>query len=290
MAYEWCSAICENQISEDRESLLLDSLEIGFRHLDSRHLWIADLRLTHTEHHRGLVDVVFNSKNGEAIADLLYAWTAGSWHHEPAYTLLFSCTRHLVDLQNLVPFSSRLRQLLILSVELIGHDGSKEVGVERFVGLLNHLHVGVKDMRSEFKWALLLLDTIRSPKGARYLSSQCWELLVELMIRYVREVKHAVQSPQVTESLLEAQEWDKLECWIGVVWMTWPPETEETTQDLERAMVVLFHQRPRAVRGLAQWMERWNKECNEDVPEAFHQICKRAQEATQQELSYVSFQ
>jgi hypothetical protein len=34
--------------------------------------------ITHTEHHRGLVDVVFESQESEAIADLLHAWTMKS--------------------------------------------------------------------------------------------------------------------------------------------------------------------------------------------------------------------
>ena len=51
MAYKWCSAICEHQSFEDWESLLLDYLEFGFRHLDLRSRWVVGLCLTHTEHH-----------------------------------------------------------------------------------------------------------------------------------------------------------------------------------------------------------------------------------------------
>jgi hypothetical protein len=102
--------------------------------------------LTHTEHHRGLVDVVFQSQESEVIADLLHAWTTESMSHDPAYTLLGFCAEHLVGLHDLVPFSPRLRRLVIRSVELIGYKGFEGVGVERFIGLLNHLHVTVEDM------------------------------------------------------------------------------------------------------------------------------------------------
>ena len=65
----------------------------------------------------------------------------------------------------------------------------RRVGVGRFVELLNHLHVGVKDIDHHFankghhfKWISLLLDTIQSPEGIRHLSNQSWEFLVELTI------------------------------------------------------------------------------------------------------------
>ena len=57
-------------------------------------------------------------------------------------------------------------------------------------------------------------------------------------------------SPQITTLLTEAQEWNKLECWVGVVWMAWPPGTTE--EDLDRSMVLLFRQRPGALQKLEQ--------------------------------------
>ena len=278
MAYEWCSVICENQSFEDRESLLLDSLEIGFRHLDPLRRRIGDLHLIHTEHHRGLVDVVFKSNNNEVIADLLHAWTVASNHHKSAHTLLGICTGHLVDLHNLVPFSPRLRRLLIRSVEVIGYNGFEEVGVERFVELLNHLHVGVEEVEYRFKWVSLLLGTIQSPGGVD-LSNHTWELLVELTTSGPLLAIHLVYNPHVMTSLLEAQEWDKVECWIGVVLTTWS-ETDVTTEDFKRAMASLFRHRPGAAQKLTQWMKRWSRK--RGVPEYFERIYNQAHEAAQQ--------
>ena len=97
MAYEWCSVICENYSSlEDRERLLFLALEVGFRHLNPKASWIS-AKLTHTEHHRKLVDIVFEgSEDGEAVADLLYAWTSASWSRP--YISLEVCAEHLIGL------------------------------------------------------------------------------------------------------------------------------------------------------------------------------------------------
>jgi hypothetical protein len=283
MAYEWCSVICENRESlQDWESLLLVCLEIGFRHLDFQRQSIEAM-ITHTEHHRGLVDVVFESQEREVIADLLQAWTAGGWSHEPEHALLGFCTGHLVGLHNLVPFSPRLRRLVIRSVELIGYDGFEGVGVEGFVVLLDHLHVTVEDMDEKGDWARLLLDTIQTSEGAQFLSHWYWELLVELTISLLSPLRDRfAHSPQVTAILTEAQEWSKLECWMGTVWIAWPPGADGTTEeDLYRPMVLLFRQRPDAAQNLEQWMERWSQTNREDIPDSFQRICRQAQEAAQ---------
>jgi len=58
-AYTWCSVVYENRQSlGDWERLLVICWEIGFRHLDFQSPFIK-AALTHTEHHRGLVDAVF---------------------------------------------------------------------------------------------------------------------------------------------------------------------------------------------------------------------------------------
>ena len=91
-------------------------------------------------------------------------------------------------------------------------------------------------------------------------------------------------SPQITTSLTEAQEWDKLECWMGTVWVAWPPEADGIKEeDLSRTMLLLFRQRPGAAQKLEQWMERWSQQHGEDIPESFQQICKQAYEAAQRD-------
>ena len=277
MAYGLCSAVCKNHEGrEDRKSLLLLLLEIGFRRLDPKRDWIL-AHLIHTEHHRELVDVVFESGECDAIADLLCAWTIRDGGNKWADAFLGTCTRHLVGLRNLTPFPPRLRRLVIRFIECIGYKGFEEVGVERFVGLLNYLCVRVEDMDNKFEWIPLLVDTIQSSVGAQRLSNRFWELLVELIPQTWGV--GAAYNPQVVASLLDGEEWDKLECWIGVIWMAWPPETDEMVEDLRRVMVSLFRQRPGAAEKLKGWMEQWSQNERRDVPESFQRACEETHEA-----------
>jgi len=283
IAYDWCSVICENRQSlEDWEGLLLASLEIGFRHLDSQDLDTIPM-LTHTEHHPEMVDVVFKTQKSEVIADLLHAWTMGYSLFIP----LSACTGRLVCLHKFVPFSSRLRRFVILSVELIGYEGFKGVGTERFVGLLDHLHVTVEDMENVHEWLRLLLEILRTSEGTQLLSHWYWELLVELAILCSLLSRHYVTyNPQIVTFLAEAQEWSKLECWMGTVWVLWPPEADGITEeDLGRSIPLLFRQRPGAFQKLERWMERWSQRNDKNLPESFQRICKQAQEAAQHDTS-----
>jgi len=285
MAHEWCSVICNNrQGFEDWENLLFDFLEIGFRHLDPQHHRIQ-AELTYTEHYQILVDTAFKSKKSEVIADLLYAWTTIAGGRSTGRGFFNICARHLVDLHDLVPFSPRLRRLVIRSVGIIGFKVFEGVGVERFVDLLNDLHVAVEDMDGESRWTGILLDTLRSSEGAQHLSHYYWKLLVELAISASAWMRgFLTYSPQITTSLTEAQEWDKLECWMGTVWVAWPPEADGIKEeDLSRTMLLLFRQRPGAAQKLEQWMERWSQQHGEDIPESFQQICKQAYEAAQRD-------
>ena len=164
ITYEWCSVICENRKSlPDWERLLLVCLEIGFRHLDFQCRPI-EATITHTEHHRGLVDVVFKSQESEVIADLLHAWTTPSAPRELGSELLSSCAGHLVGLQNLVLSSPRLRRLVIRSVEFTEYAVFEELGVERFIEFLNHLQVTVEDIDYGSSWVEPLVRTILSSK------------------------------------------------------------------------------------------------------------------------------
>jgi len=283
MAYEWCSVICENsQGFRGWECLLFSSLEFGFRHLNPRDGHFG-YELTHTEHHQKLVDVVFKSQKSEVIADLLHAWTAQAPPHTPAHALLSICTEHLVGLHGLGSFPSRLRRLVLRSIEVIGFKGFEEVGVERFVGLLNHLHVAVEDIDEKYKWVELLLDTLQSSEGAQHLSLWYWELLVELAVSYPWWLRHNVTySPQIMTFLTEAQEWSKLECWMRTVWVVWPPgDGGMLEEDISCTMLLLFRQRPGAAQRLEQWIGRWSQERDRDMPESFQRIFKQAHEEAQ---------
>jgi len=283
--YEWCSVIYQNRESfQDWEGLLLLCLEIGFRRLDFRRQY-TNFVITHTGHHRVLIDVVFRSEDIEVTADLLQAWTTG----DGSYPLLCLFARHLVGLQNQVPSSPRLRRLVIRSVELTGCEGFEGVGVERFIEFLNHLYVTAEDIDDGFRWVIFLLGTIKSSKAPQHLSHSYWELLAELAVSS-QWLDGLMDGLRITRSLIEAEEWSKLECWMGIRWMTLPEdadptEVDQTEGDLGHSMTLLFRQRPGAIQKLEQWMERWGRGYSNRVPESFQQLCKQAHEAAKQDAS-----
>jgi len=283
IAYEWCSVICKNRDRfEDWERLLHICLEIGFRHLNFGSP-SAKTSITHTEHHRGLVDVVFKTQETEVIADLLHAWTTRNMSRGLGHELLSSCVGHLVGLHNLVPFSPRLRRLVIRSVELIGYGGFEGVGVKRFVELLNHLHVTIEDVVNAHSWARLLSDTIQSSEGIQHLSHSYWGLLVEPEVLDSWVTLDPTRSLQTIKYLTETKEWSKLECWMGFVWVM--GSGGMTEEDLERSTVLLSRQRPGALQKLKQRMEQWSQYTYSSIPESFQRICEQAHEAAQQETT-----
>ena len=284
IAYEWCSVIYANRENfRDWEDILLVCLEVGFRHLDSSDRY-TNIKLTHTEHHRGLVDVVFKSQKSEAIADLLHVWTAKDNNSDYADEMLGMCTGHLVGLHNLVPFSPRLRRLVIRSVELVGYQGFESTGVEKFTELLDHLQVTAEETHLG-EWVSLLLDVIRSPEGTQRLSDWYWKLLVErVVLDYWGPDFGDTDALKIAKSLIDAEEWDKLECWIGTVWAVFVlGNITITEEDLERSTLLLFRQRPGSAQKLEQWMKRRCQKSREDVPESFQQILARAREAAQRQ-------
>ena len=280
LAYDWCSAIFENRQSlRCWEDLLLFSLEVGFRRFDVRDRHSANL--THTEHHLRMVDTIFKSQKSEAIADLLHAWITGGSHEAPTHTLLSLCTEHIMGLHDLIPSSPRLRSLVIRSIELMGYRGFEGVGVQRFIQMLEHLRVAPEDMNWKSLWLQLLLETLQTSEGVQLLPYHYWELLVEVAVSaaplFGREIAY---DHRVTTFLVETQEWSKLECWLGTIWMAWPPGTSGVTkEDLDRWMPLLFRQLPGAARKLEQWTERWCQKRDSEVLGSPRRDYKQAHEA-----------
>ena len=280
MVYEWCSAVREKYPNlADGQDLLLLFLQIGFRHLDPQCDWI-EAKPDHTNHHQQMAIIVLASGDSEAIGDLLQAWMPGDESHQ-LYTSLGMCAEPLVGLRRLRPFSSRLRQLVMRAVGLIGYREFEQVGVEGFVELLNDLHVSVKDTIDRAKWTQLLLDTVQSSEGIQHLPYSYWELLAELAFLGPWGLQYGAYSPDSTTYLKDTKKWEKLGCWVGVVWMAWPPEDDMPTEgDLEDAMLLLFCKLPDAIQKLEQWMER-RRNRSQDTPGSFQRIC----EQTRRELT-----
>jgi len=273
MAYKLCSVISENYSNlVDGKRLISLLLQIGFRHLDPRHPQIS-AELTHTEHHQRMVDAVFEGGDEEVIADFLHAWTSRNDSHKPPSSLDM-VAKHLMGLQ---PASRRLRRLVIRVVESIGYRGFEQVGVQGFCRLLDCLCASGEDVDDKGVWAKILLDTIQSSDGIRHLSHPHWETLVEFLILESQLLEGVSCGPCMTTTLERDHGWDRLECWLGVVWIAWPPEAGSTAEeDVRRVMLTLFRQRPGAIPKLERWIGRWSVNHGKAVPENFRQICEQA--------------
>ena len=133
-------------------------------------------------------------------------------------------------------------------------------GPDNWIELLNHLRVTYKDMYFISAWSSILLDVIRSPEGTQCLFDWCWEPLGKFAVRDSWWWGFGdLDSLKIARSLVEAEEWGKLECWIGIVWM-FSESAGITEEDLEHPTLLLLCHRPGAAQKLEQWMEQWSQE------------------------------
>ena len=223
-----------------------------------------NVKIVTMEGHQKMVDIVFQSGESEAVADLLCAWTAYSTFHD-SHPSLKTCAEYLIGLSNCQPFSPRLQQVIIWSMEVIGYQEFQQVQVEGLVGLLDGLHVCIEDMHMSGRdqWKGLFLHIVQSPEGIQHVPHQYWELLVDLVVLGPWSLGANTHNPHIMTSLEDTKEWDKLECWMGVIWMIWSvggemDEKLETDEKLEYVTLSLFQQRPGAIQKFEQWMGTWD--------------------------------
>jgi len=121
----------------------------------------------------------------------------------------------------------------------------------------------------------------------QHLSLSYWELLADLAAYWAYEIGVHTYNPQVMISLQDAREWDKLKCWVSVVWMVWPPEGGKTTEeDLQHVMLSLFYQQPDALQKLEEQMEQWGEQWSWiEIPESFRQTCKQVHDKAAQQAT-----
>ena len=253
---------------EGWEKLLLLSLEVGFRHLrePTGRWWVPSF--TGVEHHQEVFDAVLKSNNSEAVVDL--AW--GSLTSDSSGGLALSiCANYIIDHCNgaTESFSQELRSAFFSFVNVIGFGALEKVGKGRFVELLNRLQIGIEStacLSRRDAWVVTLLEIIGSAEGVRNLALQPWGLLVGLAIG--GHLGSATYNPDVATFLVDAEDWDKLVTWIGVVLMAWPPEPGNVAKELEDATKSLFRQRPGVFQDLTQWLEQHGRQ----APELFQRI------------------
>jgi hypothetical protein len=246
--------ISENwQYRRNYLNLLHRSLAVAFRHtcFDTAS---PTLDVFHTRHHEWMFDKVFigayddmSVYGDERFADVVCMWAADRQVAPPG-----SCTRRLLELtERGRPFSSRLRSSTIHAVQNFWPWELEAAGLE-LVCLLNNLEVGVceiNDANRRQDWVDLLKGVISSPMGQRFLSSHYWLLLGNLISMGDQSWRVVDRQMEIMKSLEEAQDWDKLETWMLVVWcsvhLAHPDQIPN--QDIRRATLALFRQRPSAI-------------------------------------------
>ena len=275
VAYDWCAMIWKNRQSyEDWTTPILLSLEVGFRHIRPSGANMVP-PFSRTEYHQGVHDLVLDSKNIEAITDLAWA----SFAFEGSGQLGLKIVDRVVNRPGGVtePFPRDLGRIFARCMEFLGLEALEYVEKQRFVELLNCLDIDFKDqgrMGRRDAWAAILLEIIQSPDGAQHLAIQFWEFLVEIIV--AGHGSRAAYNPGVALTyLVDGNEWDKLECWLGIVWMLWPPESGNVPKVLEDTMKSLFQQQPDAVQRLTQRMEQWEEKAWGRMPETFQQTCDK---------------
>ena len=227
--------------------------------------------MDHTSHHEWVFETAFSSPNDEVIADAVTTWITDHGCAPPG-----SCTHYLTGrVESDTPFSPRLRRVAIRAMELIGHSEFKVSGLET-VCLLNRLNIDVGEVEQGYRLVGLLAEVIRSPMGFESLSSHCWHLLDKLAVGETLHGDFVSQDTEVMRLLEKAEDWEKLEVWMAIIWRSpplydWP--TSES-KDIERATLKLLLRRPSAFpkfKNLYEWGGLWPV-----VHRAFRQIYEQA--------------
>ena len=262
----------------DSQDLLLKTLEIGFR-LARPGRDLPAIRLDHTSDRDRMFEVAFSSGRDEVFADATYAWLADS-----DCTSTSSLARYFADrVEQPKPFSQKLRQA---GIDAICYTWNSELTVPEpeTVRLLNHLEADVDEMKEKYGWINLSVSVIRSPTGFGSLSSHNWRLLDKLTSTTRFYGYHIERDMEVMRSLEKAEDWEKLEVWMWIVWMSLPESgprglmedapTRESMEDIEQVTLELSLRRPSALQRFKNLCEKYTGWW--DYDDKLQGICKQA--------------
>jgi hypothetical protein len=181
-----------------------------------------------------VLDIVFAMRSDDWIADTVCVRIV-----HPQVTPSGSCARRLLKLtERGRPFSLRLRRTIALAaVQWLWRLELNAADLE-FVCLLKNLKVGVGEVgNANMPWLDLLMDVLRSPMGRGRLSSHYWFLLGNLVPMAPTKDSGWDRDTEIMESLEEAQDWEKLETRMLVVWWFEHHNNPVPIQDIGRATV-----------------------------------------------------
>ena len=234
--------------------LLLTILEIGFRLVaPDRHR--PAFHLNHTSNHNWVFETAFSRSDDDALADAVSAWIAGGDRTRPGL-----CASYLAErVEGNYSFSPRLRLMCIRLIECTGPGGFGVESASEVVRLLNCLDADVDDLGDPYRWSRLLIKTVCSTTEPGGLSSHYWRLLGKLVSRHGAifpsdDTDPVSSGAEVMKSLEEVEDWEKLEVWMVIGWLS---ETTESMEEIGRVTLKLLLERPSALPSFEVQCNTW---------------------------------
>jgi hypothetical protein len=218
--------------------LLHAILEIGFR------LVTPDVNpdINHTLHHTRVFEIAFSSSHDEVVADTVSMWITGYNCSYPGSSIYYLAKR----MERGTPFPPRLRRVCIHAIERIWNSPDFEASGLEIFHLLNHLNVGVDDIGESDRWVSLLVDVTCLPAGLESLSSHYWHLLDRLVLD--ENIVFRPQYLEVMRLLEKSEDWEKLEVWMMVIWISLAYSEDPFTMDeVKQVTLKLLSQRASAL-------------------------------------------
>lgn len=141
------------------------------------------------------------------------------------------------------------------AIECIGYPEFERLRIEKLVHLLTSLEIEVHVMEWRSRWTLFLWSVLRSLPGQEHMSSHYWKRIVPMAIQpglFSLELKPS--DLETMRSFEEAGDWERLEVWIGMMWILELPGDGVHAGEVERATRTLFHNRPNALQVVEGWV------------------------------------
>ena len=285
------------------EYLLSILLEVGFRLAKNDDTWAHILP---DDHHELIFETAFSSDDDQVVADALRMWITSG-----ACTSLGSFSRYFtMRLERDNPFPRELQQLIMCVIVQFWMSERRESGPE-IVHLLNRLNAntgwswsheqvdlgsyGQVDLGSYGQVDLvtdclmgLVRDAVRGPGGLALLPYY-WPLLDRFVVVEGNHWDLESGDWDVMRALREAEDWEKLEVWMLVMWKSLLryATSEPSMEDIRKVTLELLLHRRSALRrfeglcGESQCGEegepREEEEESDDNPKrVLRDICKQA--------------
>ena len=251
--------------------LLRMALNIGFRLAGPGRDQPAVL-LGHPSHNNQMFEVTFSSDEDDVIADAVCAWIADRDVTPPSSFFCYFTKR----VEDEKAFSERLQWASVRAIECIWRGDLGVPGLET-ARLLNRLKVNVDDMVDKQKWRRLLISTIRSTTGQESLSSHHWHSLDKLISELGLYEDFVFRDVEVMEFLEEAEDWERLEVWMSILWKSlgiFDRPTSESMQKIEQTNLKLLLCRPSAIPRFEDMVGRLLQSTGDKT--LLRRICDRA--------------